>query len=528
MKTVQSVLFFLLCGTFISNAQVPVLNSYPSANATVYLDFDGHYVSGTSWNWIGDIDAQPANLSPAAITEIFNRVAEDFRIFELNITTDSTVFLSAPLAQRMRVIVTPTSSWYGSAGGVSYVESFIWGDDTPAWVFSQLLNNNLKFIAEACAHEIGHTLGLQHQSSYDASCKKTAEYWSGLGTGEISWAPIMGVGYYRNTTTWHHGRSSISCNNLQNDIERIISMNGFGLRTDDHSDEINTSSQLALEGYNFSANGVINSSADKDVFKVTLPGNLNFRVLAFPESVGTGNAGADVDIKVSLLNAAADTINQFNPSDLLNAGIDTVLQAGTYFLVIEGVGNINLNDYGSVGHYLVSGSLNSPLPVHHLKLKGKVINGYHMLSWNFQADEEVEEFEVQYSDDGTSFQKLLSAGSSLSAVSNQPSSLKKVHYRVKAVTLLQGISYYSNIISLPPGPRYHGVRILNSVAKDKIKLYSSAACDYRLFSCNGQLIAEGKIKKGLNEIAMATNVKGLFLLHFLHENEIWTEKIMKQ
>ena len=173
MKTVQSVLLFLLCGNLVSSAQVPLLNSYPSAKATVYLDFDGQYVSGTSWNWIGDIEAKPADLTPVAINEIFNRVAEDFRIFDLNITTDSNVFLSAPRSQRMRVIITPTSSWYGSAGGVSYVESFTWGDDTPAWVFSQLLNNNIKYIAEACSHETGHTLGLQHQSTYNASCGKT-------------------------------------------------------------------------------------------------------------------------------------------------------------------------------------------------------------------------------------------------------------------------------------------------------------------------------------------------------------------
>ena len=528
MKAVQSVLFFLLCGNFISTAQVPLLNSQASAKATVYLDFDGQYVSGTSWNWIGDIDAQPAGLSPAAITEIFNRVAEDFRIFDLNITTDSTVFTAAPPAQRMRVIITTTSSWYGSAGGVSFVESFTWGDDTPAWVFSQLLNNNIKYIAEACSHETGHTLGLQHQSLYDAYCRKTAEYWSGQGSGEIGWAPIMGVGYYRNLTTWHNGKSSIGCNYLQNDIERIASINGFGLRADDHGETIGQASALVLEGYNFSATGIINSGADKDVFSITLPTNLNFRLLAFPENFGSANAGADVDIKISLLNSMADTINQYNPDDLLNAGIDTLLQAGTYYLVVEGVGNINVSDYGSLGHYLVSGSLNMPLPVHHLKLKGKAINGYHLLNWDFLADEVIKEFEVQYSENGTSFTKLLSVGSSLATVSYQPSFLNKVYYRIKAVTQAQGIAYYSNVISLPPGPRYHSVRVLSSVVKDEIKLNSSADCEYQLLLSNGQLVAKGKINKGLNQVKMPLNAKGLFLLRFMYENEIWTEKILKQ
>jgi len=148
MKTVQSVLFFLVF-TSTCIGQVPTLSSYPAAAATIYLDFDGQYVSGTSWNWNGDIDAQPAGFSSDAIKEIFNRVAEDYSIFQLNITTDSVAFLAAPPAQRIRIIITPTSDWYGSAGGVSFVGSFTWGDDTPAWVFNQLLGNNIKYIAEA-------------------------------------------------------------------------------------------------------------------------------------------------------------------------------------------------------------------------------------------------------------------------------------------------------------------------------------------------------------------------------------------
>src|SRR5687768_11866612 len=90
----------VLCGltvlAFSAYAQVPVLNSYPSASATVYLDFDGQYVTGTSWNWGGPINAQPATISVTAMQEIFNRVAEDYRPFNINITTDSTVYTNAP------------------------------------------------------------------------------------------------------------------------------------------------------------------------------------------------------------------------------------------------------------------------------------------------------------------------------------------------------------------------------------------------------------------------------------------------
>src|SRR5687767_4498829 len=123
MKTIFSVLFALTIATGAS-AQVPLLNSYPSAGATIFLDFDGQYVTGSSWNWSGPITAQPAAFTTDGITEIFNRVSEDYRIFNVNITTDSTVFAAAPKFQRMRVIITPTYQWYGGGvGGVAFVGS---------------------------------------------------------------------------------------------------------------------------------------------------------------------------------------------------------------------------------------------------------------------------------------------------------------------------------------------------------------------------------------------------------------------
>ena len=195
----------LICASIFVSAQMPVLSSHPASSAVLLLDFDGTIVEGTSWNGSGPIACAGSNLTPSQIRDVFNRVAEDYRPFTINVTTDSSVFLAAPSNKRTRVILTTSSSWYGSAGGVAYINSYSWGDNTPCFVFTALLGYNTKSIAEATSHELGHTLGLRHQSSYDAFCNKVSEYNSGNGSGEIGWAPIMGVSYYRNMTLWNYG-----------------------------------------------------------------------------------------------------------------------------------------------------------------------------------------------------------------------------------------------------------------------------------------------------------------------------------
>jgi hypothetical protein len=303
MKKLYQLLLIISLGTlFSASAQVPVYSSHPSASAVIYLDFDGHYMNGTSWNSSGPIVLDASNLNSTQITEVFNRVAEDYRPFNINVTTDSTKYWSAPGTSRMRVIMTISSSWYGSAGGVAYIGSFKWGDNTPCFVFTALLNYNLKNISEAASHEAGHTLGLRHQSSYDANCVKTSEYNSGSGSGEIGWAPIMGVGYYRNFSVWHNGPNPYGCNATQSDLDIITNAtNGFGYRSDDHKEIASQSTTLTVSSNQFIASGVIEKTDDRDMFKVVLTQASRLQLNAIPYNIGTGNVGSNLDLQVQLI-----------------------------------------------------------------------------------------------------------------------------------------------------------------------------------------------------------------------------------
>ena len=69
-KTIALLLtIFLLTTEAIA---VPKLSSYPAAPATIFLDFDGHYVQSTVWNGGNSFYCAPSGLTDPQITEVFN------------------------------------------------------------------------------------------------------------------------------------------------------------------------------------------------------------------------------------------------------------------------------------------------------------------------------------------------------------------------------------------------------------------------------------------------------------------------
>src|SRR6185503_10471625 len=262
-----------------------------TSSSVIYLDFNGQYVANTMWNVYGPISAAPANLTTEEIGTIFQRVAADYSPFNVTVTTDEAVYNAGNPAKRIRVVVTESWEWFGEAGGVSYLNSFTWGNNTPCFVFSSLLGYNVKKIAEACSHEAGHTLGLRHQSVYDENGVKLSEYNWGQGTGEIGWAPIMGAAYGENLTLWHNGPNSLSATTMQDDVAKIAAIVGFV--NDEYANT--TSSATTLGG---SKTGLINSSTDVDFFSVSLQQTKTLSLT--PVNVGPNNDGGNLDLTLNI------------------------------------------------------------------------------------------------------------------------------------------------------------------------------------------------------------------------------------
>lgn len=187
----------------------------PAVTSVILLDFDGYSLNSPLWNGGVPYQCLPSGLYPEQIQLILANVQSDFVKYNILVTTDENVYLNSNRLKRMRVVVTTSSEIYPNVAGVAYVGSMFWGDDTPAFVFSNLLYYNEGRVRLATSHEAGHTVGLYHQSQYDANCNlmytyKPCDYTTNTG-------PIMGSIGVTCQPMWWIGPTPNGCTFIQDD-----------------------------------------------------------------------------------------------------------------------------------------------------------------------------------------------------------------------------------------------------------------------------------------------------------------------
>lgn len=341
------------------------LNSLPGSARTIFLDFDGATVTGTAWNagfalpsgahqgW--SLDADYATFSDAertVIQGVWQRVAEDYAPFDVNVTTQDpgaavidrssssdSVFGTRALISRS------ASAWAAlcdqNCGGIAYLGVFdSWGSThayyQPAWVFPDGTGNDAKGIAEATAHEVGHNFGLSHDGT------ASTDYY----LGHTSWAPIMGAGYYQPITQWDNG-TYLGANNTEDDLA-VIAAGGAPVRADEAG---GTTASAAADPPVGTA--VIGSRTDVDVFALPCTGATTVSATPAPTS-------PNLDIEVTLLSGAGTVLATGNPAsarvdDDLASGLSATASTASAaaYVRVDGVGSgdTRYSDYGSLGAY---------------------------------------------------------------------------------------------------------------------------------------------------------------------------------
>lgn len=193
------------------------------ASNVIYIEFYGATISGTTWNTNGAIIAAHSGFTTLEVEEVLSRIQAHFADYNVVVTDDILVYNAAPTASKQRVIITESNEWYGSsAGGVAYINSWGWSDQSPAWVFSKLLSYSTHNVGEAAAHEIGHILGCRHQ----VTCA------NGVITSQYNWgdgitAPTMGASYNVPAGDWWVGPNSLGCSVIQDDNQIITGKLGL-------------------------------------------------------------------------------------------------------------------------------------------------------------------------------------------------------------------------------------------------------------------------------------------------------------
>jgi hypothetical protein len=348
------------------------LHSKPGTSKVLFLDFDGHTTSKTPWNdnytngrsfrsAPFDRDGDPkkfSDLERIIIQHIWQRVAEDFYPYDVDVTTEDPGKREMSKAQRQRAVISETCDWLGSCpGGIGYINSFTWvNKDAPVFAFVRMGDRNT---AGVVSHELGHTFGLYHAGTV------SSEYYSGHGSGPLAWVPIMGLMYNKPVCQWTKGEYYNVDSWVQDETAQIASRAG-GWRADDHGDSLASATVLSTDGATLNADGFIGSQHDYDAFQFST-GAGTISLLVDPYNAGSSSVnGANLDVQATLYDAAGNVIAVNNVPDAMYALIDEVpVSAGTYYLEITGVGAGNplvspptgYTDYGSVGRYSIIGEV---------------------------------------------------------------------------------------------------------------------------------------------------------------------------
>ncbi|WP_229054033.1 zinc-dependent metalloprotease family protein [Aeromicrobium sp. Leaf350] len=353
--------------------QTFTLHSKAGSSRTIYLDFDGHTVSGTQWNTqfgvpaqfhIGySLDGDYATFNDEErrfVQEVWQHVAEDYAAFDVDVTTQDpgTAALvrssQSDQAYGTRALVTNSPQFPAECGsgcaGIAFVGTANQTTERyhPAWIKGNVNSRTPASMALVISHEVGHTFGLGH-----AGATSSAYYG-----GHDNWGPIMGAPYGRAVTQWtdhSYTGATRSTNQASDDITTFASF-GLSPRADEAPGSVTNAPGLTGP----TVQGFISTRADADTYAI---GSCEGRLVVEARSTWSGG---NLDIGLELLASNGTTLTSANPTSGqtnafppvatgLDASLDVASTSGARWIRIDGVGRAGVySDYASLGAYTVT------------------------------------------------------------------------------------------------------------------------------------------------------------------------------
>lgn len=361
-------------------AQTFELQSLPGSSKTIYLDFDGVRLSGTTWNetygqdplvaTAYDRDGNPNSFTDAELAEVqhaWETVAADFAPFDVNVTTkkpaEAALTATSATDDTWGLINVVTSDDGGAITNVCGCGGYAVGLGEPlpsnrpndfndhllSWTFPGYLPGRLA--GDIASHELGHQLGLSHDG----------EPGSEYSNGSSLWSPALGALGASALVQWSRGEYTGS-NNTQDDLATIAK--SLDYRRDTVGDSATEAMRLEFSASPLPAN--IEQSGDVDAFTFTATSDFDLVV----EPTGSST---NLDLEATLLDAATGQVVSiidkptarigFARAGNLDASAAVNLPDGTnrtYTLLVTGSGfgepgmPSYYPAYGSLGEYTIA------------------------------------------------------------------------------------------------------------------------------------------------------------------------------
>ena len=353
-------------------SQTFALQSKPGSARTIFLDFDGHTVSGTQWNTqfgvpsgfhVGySLDGDYGSFTDEErqfVQDVWQRVAEDYAPFDVNVTTQDPGLAALVRSTSTdgtfgtRALISNSASFPADCGsgcaGIAFVGTATSVGERfhPAWIKGNINARNPAGMALVVSHEVGHTFGLGHAGTTSAA------YYA----GHNNWGPIMGSPYSRALTQWtdHTYANATRSPDQSGDDITVLARTGLSIRADEAPGGVTDSPPVTSA----STEGVISTRTDADTWSL---GTCDGRLVVEARSKWDGT---NLDIRLDMLDAVGSTLTTSDPASGqtgspptatgTSATIDVRSDGSPRWIRVDGTGLVSVyGDYGSLGAYVLT------------------------------------------------------------------------------------------------------------------------------------------------------------------------------